>query len=272
MAIDAALRAALRPFERRALTVAFVTALSVSLLVVALISELGWLVGVRNGLALVALIAVAVVGSGIFAVSRRPAPLTLARVIDERAHLSDLVVSAIGCEGDGMAAAVRRSAIAALRQEPAAAAFPHGMPRHWRRWVLAAAVVQVAAVPLAVRAPATRAPQPDLSSLTLPTANGQANSTAKTGQPETPASSPTPLTSNGPSAPGSIEPPRATSLSGKLTQTNDGVSINGNAIDRLRLAAANAGVEMAAGRVPLARRAIVERYFAAIQTERKRPR
>lgn len=275
MPIDPAVRAALRRFERRAVVVSFVTTASVALAAVALAAELAWLSGDWNTIAISALAVIAVAGSAIYAATGRPTPATIARHIDARAGLNDLVVTAVDCGGDGMPALVRRRSLEALARESPARAFPLRAPRHWRRWLLSAAVVQLAAVPIALRAPARRDVAQGLSALSLPPAPGGASASAGNGQqsaapnPAAPGASPNAVaaaaeaTHAGTARAAEAVTPNARDAAGAASNGPD---------DRLRLAVANAGADIAAGRVPLARRAMVERYFAALQSQKRRPR
>lgn len=273
MPIDPALRSVLRPFERRALLVSFVKAISIASLVVALTAEIGALFDVRNALALILLIAIATAAGAVYAVVGRPSPLMLARRIDAGAHLNDLVVTAIGCDGDGMPAAVRRACLAALAAESPKRVMPFEAPPHWRRWIAAAGAVQLIAVPMLFRAPAARATAPGLSALAMPAASTSAGANGKNGSQDAKSNPPAP----GTPANATVNPTPAVAPAGSA-RGSDAVTANardagGNGSDaRLRLAIANADADIAAGRVPLARRAIVQRYFAAIQSQRRPPR
>lgn len=275
MSVDPLLQRAFRPFERRAMLVAFVKAMSIGLVASASVAEIALAFGVRNATASVALVVMAIVFGVIHAVAARPAPLALARRIDARARLNDLIVTAIDCGGDGLPAIVRRESLAALERESPAHAYPFEPPRHWRRFVVAAAAVQVVALAMLFRAPAGRAPEPGLGALVLPASSSTSASAGRDQQH--PAQRPAAEQTASDTAPRAIVPASATTTrAGARAGADDsdagarGASAASG--DRLRLAAANAEAAIAAGRVPLARRAIVERYFAAIQSQGKRPR
>jgi hypothetical protein len=272
MAADPALATAFRPFERRAMLVEFARALTVSLLLVALAAEVAIAFGARSVLIAPALAVAAVLLSGSYAIRRRPTTLALARRVDERARLNDLLVTAVDCAGDGMPALVRTSAIAALGRESAPRAFPFEWPLHWRRWLIVAALVQVIVLPTVFRDPASRAAQSGLSALALPA--GSAEPQKMPGESAKPGADTTQAQPSPAVAPSSAA---ATSRAALPTSTNPGApdaiaAGASGAGDRLRLAAASADAEIAAGRVPLARRALVRRYFAAMQPQRKQPR
>ena len=276
MSIDPAVRAALRRFERRAVVVSFTTSVSIALIAVTLMAEIVWLSGAWNTIAMLALAVIAVAASAIYALAGRPSPAILARQIDARAGLNDLVVTSLQCGGDGMPALVRRAGLASLARESPSRAYPFRAPRQWRWWLLAATAVQLVAVPMLLRAPAERTAAPGLSALSLPPASGAAGANAASGR-ETAAANPTTLG-------GTPNTTTRTAAEAKLTGTplaSDALNtaardaaaagVSGND-DRLKLAAANADAEIAAGRVPLARRAMVQRYFAALQSQKRRPR
>ena len=273
MAIDAGVRAALRPFERRAVLVAFIRAFATTLVATAIVTDIAFLAGMRTAAVLVLFVAVGLIGSLIYAVHHRPTLLVLARRIDARANLNELLVSAIECQGDGMPSLVRSASVAALQRVPVANAFPFEPPRHWRRWLIGAVVIQVIALPLLFRAPAPRAQAPTLSSLSLPSISPAANAATPRDlrNPTTPQSS-APQPAAGPSPRVSTDATRTEASPTTDVLSSGAAGTAGGSDDRLRLAAAGADDDIAAGRVPIARRAIVERYFAAIQTLRKRPR
>jgi len=271
MFVDPELRRAFRRFELRAMAVALVRALTIGLLISFLFAEAAAGFGFSSVIAGASLAAAATVLSFIYAWATRPATLTLARTIDARANLSDLLVSAIDGPATGMRAVIRRSGLSALDNASPARVYPFTLPPHWRRWLIAAGVVQLAALPLAFQSPATRVPQTQLTALALPSAAGSnSNSTASPAAPGEKASAPAETT------PSAALKSAGTSPRGVPT----GEDHPGNGApspvradgDRLRLSAANAAAEIASGRVPLARRGIVEKYFANIQSHRKQPR
>jgi hypothetical protein len=273
---DPALRAALRRFERRAIVVSFVKTVSIAMLAVGLAAEVAALSGERRVWAVTALIAVALAGSAVYAVVRRPSLLALARRVDANGRLNDLIVTAIDRDGGDMAAMVRRAAIAALAEESPRRAIPFEASRRWRLWIAAAGVVQLAAVPMLFRAPAERAAASGLSALTMPAASGGPGVSGKSDRSNGASNPPTADASTGAVAKAPAEAAQAGAPVGSdgLTATardDAAVGAPGND-DQLRLAIANADADMAAGHVPLARRALVQRYFAAIQSQRKPPR
>jgi len=196
----------------------------------------------------------------------------MARWVDERARLNELLVTAVGCSGSGMPAIVRTAAVGALGRESPSRVYPFEAPRHWRRWLLVATAVQAIAVVMVLRPPVSRAAQPNVTTLTLPSAGSSS--------PQTKQDHSTPRAADAPAT--DAAPPLATSPAAQAPlaeaaapRANDARNPAGSAavgVDRVRLAAANAGADIAAGRVPLARRALVQRYFAAIQLQRKPPR
>jgi hypothetical protein len=132
--------------------------------------------------------------------------------------------------------------------------------------------VQLAAVPLAFRAPAGRTPQSGLTSLTLPAATAGANATAPRNEQQPREGSAAQRTDQPARGSQSSREPLRVSPAG-TDHPGAGASAAADAAgERLRLAAANAGAAIASGRVPLARRAIVEKYFATIQSFKGRPR
>lgn len=270
MVADQALTAALRPFERRAVFVAFVEAMIASALVLVLTAEAGFVFGWRSRGAFFVVVAIAIALSVVYAYTRRPAVLALARRIDARGRMKDLIVTAVTCDGDGLASLVRRSAIAELARFPRASAYPIEAPRHWRRGLLAAAVAQFAILPFAFRPPVERAAAQNLTALTLPPAAGAAAPGAPAKSADPARTSSAPATPQAPTA--SKQLPGAAETLPVGAAAGSGDSGAGNAADRVRLAAMNAKADIAAGRVPLARRAIVTRYFAAIDNQRKPPR
>jgi hypothetical protein len=271
MSVDPALLAAFRRFEHRAIGVAFVRALSTGLLVSLLAVEAAALLGVSAVTAAATFIALTLIAAAAYALTTRPATLALARRLDERAGLKDLLVTAIDGRVSEMHAVVRQAGLSALAKESPARAYPIELPRQWRRWLVVAGLAQVIALPLVVRSPAGRAPQTGLTSLPLPSARGGPSSSAPRVEQRSRSEYPTADAAQaGAGSKASTEarpgPAVATDRAGA------GGSAAAADAGRLRLAAANADAEIASGRVPLARRGIVERYFANIQSQRKRPR
>jgi hypothetical protein len=269
MPLDPALAGALRPFARRAVFVAFVENVAAAAIASALALEIAMLLGVRSLLLTAVIIALSAAGSAAFAVRQRPAALALARRIDARARLNDLIITSVSCAGDGWPALVRRAGIRALQGESPRLLFPLEAPRRWRRWLGAVAAAQLIAVPLAFRAPASRASATSVPSLALPAANGPAAAAAAPQDHK--------------SQPAAAEAPRAESAlpSGSVDAARQAREVSQNGVaksapadsgSRLKIASTNAEAEIAAGRVPLARRAIVEKYFAAIQNQKERHR
>jgi hypothetical protein len=272
--IDRELLEKLRPFERRAMWVAFIKAIATSGLVIALAVEIGAAAGTRDGLALRASIGLALAWSIAYAFRKRPTGMDLARRIDARARLNDLVVTAIEVEGAGLPSAVRRAGLTALSRVAPALVYPIELPRRWRHGLTAAALVQVIVLPFALRLPAPRAPQPGATALVIPSgATGPARAQNQARQDlATPAS----LTPASAGAPNTL--PAGLSLreapAGAETELAAGTARvrSGSASDSARLAADSAALDIASGRVPIARRAIVEKYFASMQTRgKKRP-
>jgi hypothetical protein len=270
MPLDPALGAALRPFERRAMLVTFVQTFAAAAIASTLAIEIAMFLGVRNAFFATGLVAVSAAGSAAFALRRRPSALVLARRIDARARLNDLIVTSVSCGGDGMPSVVRRAGISALVRESTGSIFPLEAPRHWRRWLGAIAVVQLVAVPLAFRAPASRAPQSALTSLTLPASGGSSSArpSSQSDKSAAPAAAQTPQ-SNGAAAASEIDAAHIVRDAPQTGVAKPAVADNGG---RLKIATANAGADIAAGRVPLARRTIVEKYFAALQAQKERHR
>jgi hypothetical protein len=270
MSVDPELHTAFRRFERRAILVAFARAFSIGLLVSVLAAEVAGVAHVPAATAAAAAVALAAIASAAYAWITRPDMLALARRIDERARLNDLVVTAIGGRGDGMHAIVRRAGIAALAKAPAARIHPFELPHHWRRWLIAAGVAQAVALPLAFRAPAIRA-QTGPASLTLPSSSDSAN-TGRNREPQRPRpESSAPDVSQAEAGSKSSDQAVRRPAEGTDRPVSAGSASTSADGDRLRLAATDANAQIASGRVPLSRRAIVERYFATIQSQRKRP-
>lgn len=272
MPVDSRLADALRPFGRRAALVAFVRAWLASVIAASLVAEIAFLLGFRSGLGLVVLAGATVLAGVVIAARQRPTPLALARRIDTRARLNDLVVTAIGCETEGMPAVVRRAGIDALARETPRAIFPFEPPAHWRRWLAAAAATQMIAIPLAVRAPAARPAQNDLTSLALPAA-ASPTAPARNENPNPPSQAPAnaaspQMTQSTTGAAGARIDPSSAPRPGAADARASGAGND----DRLRIAARNAYADITAGRVPLAKRDIVEKYFAAIQGQKERHR
>ncbi|TAK15263.1 MAG: hypothetical protein EPO35_07940 [Acidobacteria bacterium] len=270
MGTERQIEAALRPFERRAGLVAFVRTLAPGLITAAVATEALWLLEIRSPLALIAPAAIALAISAGTALSRKPARLAIARRIDTRANLRDLVVSAVSCDGDGMAALVRDTAISELGRLSPRDTHPFELPRHWRKWIGAAVAAQLVVMPMIWQAPASRTPESGLSSLTLPPGPGTAADAERQNTPPSNSAAADPVSSTAAIA-ATARPITATAAPGEIgSDPSSAVAAGGN--DRLRLAATAADADLAAGRVPLARRGIVQRYFAALQTQRKQDR
>ncbi len=269
MNVDARLVAALAPFSARARRVTFGRSATVSIVTAALVAQLAWLAGVRSPWIFALLFAAALIASA-FDSMRRPASLfETARRIDRLARLDDLVVSAVGCRGDGMPAVVRRGAIDALQRLRPAALYPFEAPRSWRRLALAVAIVQVISLVVVWRAPAERAQPSGLSSLALPAGGGPASARGADQPPTKSASAAAPEV---PRPTAGAPPASVVATSGQLGAASAAAADHPGSNNRLTLAAQNADDEIRAGRVPIARRALVQRYFAAIQNQGKRSR
>ena len=273
MQTDPGVSAALQPFARRARVVAFLKYAMVAVPIAVIAGESLWLAGIRRPLALAALIVAAVTVSAVAALRHQRPLIAVARRVDARAHLQDLVVSAIGSRGNGLASLVRRDAIAALKQHSPRAVYPVELPARWRQFAAAALVIEAVMLAKVWQAPAGRAAAPSLTSLVLPSS------------PNTSAASPRPSPER--TSDGARSAPESTPLSNAATAAPSGrrgvpaiadppgtapSAAVTSAGERLRLATLDAEIDLSAGRVPVARRAIVERYFAALQSQRKTPR
>ena len=273
MQTDPGVSAALQPFARRARVVAFLKYAMVAVPIAVIAGESLWLAGIRRPLALAALIVAAVTVSAVAALRHQRPLIAVARRVDARAHLQDLVVSAAGSRGDGLASLVRRDAIAALKQQSPRAVYPVELPARWRQLAAAALVIEAVMLAMVWQAPAERAAAPSLTSLVLPSSPNTSTASARPSPERTSdgarsAPESTPLSNGATVAPSGrrgipviVDPPGA-APSAAVTSAGD----------RLRLATLNAETDLSAGRVPVARRAIVERYFAALQSQRKTPR
>jgi len=272
MQIDADVAAALQPFARRGRVVAFLKYAMLAAPMAIIGAQILWLAGIRRLLLLAFFIALWLGISVVIAFRQRRSMLDVARHVDARARLQDLVVSAVGSRDDGLASLVRRDAIAALKPQSPAAIYPVELPAHWRQFAAAALVVEAVMLAIVWQAPAERAATSSLTALVLPsTSNGSAAPSpplpdrtpdaARAATESTPSpSGATATPQGGPGVP-AIEDPASAAASAAAA-----------ANERLRLAAASAETDLSAGRVPAARRAIVERYFAALQSQRKTPR
>lgn len=270
MPTDARLIRALQPFGRRSGVVEFWKHSMPALAVAVITLQILWIAGIRNPFVAVALLAAAVGISAVAALRRKPALIDVARRVDQRAGLQDLVVSAVDSRGDGLAALVRDEAVNALARQNPRDLYPLELPAAWRRIAVAALAAETVLVALAWQAPAERASNPSLASMVLPASSAAASKTAQpTPQNRTDARPVEPSSSSSPAV--SATPGNRTMSAIDPGGTRDSAAISGGT-DRIRLAAANAENDIAAGRVPAARRAIVERYFAALQAQRKTPR
>jgi hypothetical protein len=279
MAADSSFRDELRRFERRALAARLFQALTISVLLGGLAAEAAWAASLSAGYAFSGVFSAFALLAAAHAFRRRPIAIDVARHIDRCGRLQDLIVSALACDrrDDEVAAIVRAAGAAALRQQSSSRMYPLEAPTHWRRWATAALAAQVVMVPFAWRPPARRLETPALTSLSLP-----ANTSASPSQRGGPATPPT----GGPQVPKpSVAPAPAESASARSADIRSASSSAPSAIttsdiatrgsDRVRIAARAAADDAAAGRVPIARRSIVERYFtslaATVRLQGKRP-
>jgi hypothetical protein len=268
--LSARVASALRPFITRALVARGVRALVVGFVFAVLAGEAALVARFFPAMIFFSSLAVATVSAVIYAVRKRPAPVSVARRIDERARLDDLIVTAVGCgdEDGGTAPVICRSALDVLRHVEPRKIYPIEAPRHWRRGIAAIALVQAVLLAFAWRMPSARPQQSGLTSMTLPA--GSAGPQSQSGQnPPPPRASATPAPSTSDSRTGVI----AANSSPAQAQPDGSVkgdSASSNEPGTLRLASANGAVTDVPGRVPLAMRGVVARYFKSIQSRGKR--
>lgn len=268
MSTKSNLHAALQPFQRRAVVARCSGGAVIALLMAIIFAELGGVWHVGGPLVWASLALVALAASVANALIRRPNRLDLARRVDTRAHLNDLVVSALSCEGDGMASLVRSRALVALQNVAQRDVYPLERPRHWRSWLFGAVAAQAVVLGFAWQAPAART---RVTSVTARTSGGVGSTETPAPEQGPDATTQTPsLPVNTPATPASaVQPPMTNGIASRAdaAKTRAGAAA-ANAEGRARLAIARAGEELRAGRVPMARRAIVERYFAALSSQR----
>lgn len=288
---DSGVAAALQPFARRAMGVTFAKHLMLTLPIALIVFQVGqavWLTGITGPAAITALVTTAIMISGVVAARQRPALIDVARRVDNRARLQDLIVSAIDSTGsigatdarvEGLTALVRRDAIAALTRHAPRDVYPVVLPTRWRQLAAVVLVVETAALAIVWQAPARRAAESPLSSLVLPSGDSGAPSSLPQRNPA--AARPTPESSGSSSAAAATAPVRSGTpgVANPAGSAPSAVSTSSN--ERIRLATANAAADVTAGRVPAGRRALVERYFGRLQSlqslqsfqsERKTPR
>lgn len=271
MRSDDRMRSLLRPFERRAVILVFLKSMIATMVVAAAVGATAWFAGEREPAVAAGLFAAALLISAIFAGTRRPTTLSVARRIDHRANLQDLIVTAVNLDGSGMASIVRANALASLAGVRPREIYPVEAPAKWALWLAGAAAVPLVVVALSAPGPAEREQSSGTPPLALP-AGGAASSGAQNTQPS--AQSPPPAAAGADPVRDSSAPASAGAAGKLIPAGGRGVDAQPSAAgdNRLRLAATNAEADIAAGRVPVARRAIVARYFAALQLERKQPR
>ncbi len=280
MGRDSNLPAALEPFARRAVFVAVVRSAMLTMPVAAVIVQILWLAGFRQALAIAAVIASGLVVSVIWAVRQRPAPADVARRVDDRARLQDLVITAAQSSGGSaspLVQLVRDDAVAALKRQSPRAMYPIELPRRWRHGAALLVVAQVALLALIWQPPAERAPQSSATALVLPSGNAASSAKEQQQDSRAPQQAENAAASTAATPVAATARPAASAIHESAEAAGSGAAGLERA-DRLRLAAASAESDLAAGRVPAARRAIVERYFAALQSrqslqsQRKTPR
>lgn len=271
MPADPRLALAFQPFVRRAALVEFWKYAATGLIVALVIGQSCWLAGVRSPFVPIALAAGALTIGAVAALRRRPALIGVARRVDERANLQDLIVSALDAGGDGLAVLVRNDAVTALARQDPRKIYSLELPAGWRRIAVAALVAETALLGFAWQAPRERASNSSLASLVLPNSGGASASQAAHPNPSKPDESrPTSDVTPQPSSAASMKTGGGVPAV-ERGETNGAAAAPAGA-DRIGLARTDAESDITAGRVPAAKRAMVERYFAALQAQRKTPR
>jgi hypothetical protein len=279
MHVDPTVASALRPFARRASIVEFVRTAMVTIPAGVVLAEILWLdllpVSIDRALATGVIATATLAVTAMMARIGRPEIADVARRADRQARLQDLVISGLQSSLDSspIASLVRRDAVAALNRQTANEIYPIEMPRRWRSGAVALLASQAIVLTFIWQPPSARPAQQSALSLELPSGNAGSSAAPKKQDSGPVASSTTPSVT----APGVLTTKSTSSPAGSETVQGPAdliaSPVAGSAAgDRLRLAAASAEVELTAGRVPAARRAIVERYFAALQSQRKTPR
>lgn len=287
--------------SRRARLVGFVRG-AVTVAVVALVAvELAW--ALRWPLGLIGL-ATAAVGLGVSAWRahhQMPSPAQVARRADTTLHLKDLLITAYERRNatDTVSRAVVASAHAAVSSASASAIYPFEGPRAIRLLAIGTGLAQVVVLMLVWQAPDAGAPLNTLAALSLPGGGNDAGSPA--------AIASTPKAVGGSSAGGSpasnevrasaTRPASAMPADAKTTVDASGgndaaatadnlsgrsprdavtgamrESLAARDAEQLRQATQNARTPQTQGRVPIAMRGLVERYFASLHAFRERQR
>jgi len=267
---DVRLAAALRPFTRRALIVVFLREALLAFAAAAVAAEFAWVWSIRDLRLWTALAAAAMLFVAVRVRLNRPSDLTIARHIDRRAHLHDLVVTSLSCEGDGMGAAVRARAMASLQRIRPKDVYPFDGPASWRRWLVGFVAAQAVVLPFAWQAPRIRARAESTSQVTGAAgadsgADSRNNPSASFGRglaPATPAG-----VSSAAASPQVTGPVRAADepVTGSAAASGPATNALGRAMNR-------AAEDVALGRVPLSRRALVQRYFAELSRQSAKQR
>ncbi len=285
-------------YRRRAALIAALRAALVATGAALLAAELTMLrpdlIGVDARVVAIVILVAGLAASVLYARAETPSRRDAARDIDRAAHLQDLTITAVerADHRDDMSAAIARAATTALQNIRAARVYPVEPPRHWRRWSVLVIAVQVAAIVLTWRAPAARPTSATGAALTMP-GSGAGAGPAGTAGADTAASRPSstsqPDPAAGPvasvSAPSGAKPDATGAPTASAARDAAGAGVEpsraptsafgaadretADARNRYRQAAARAGDVIAQGRVPAARRGVVERYFTAIRPQGK---
>jgi hypothetical protein len=267
MSDDASMIQSLAPFSRRARRVILAQAAATTLIAAAIGAELGWAAGTAVvGVAATAGLIAATL-SGYIMWRRRITVADLARRIDRLMRLNDLIVSAVDCSAAVPTAAGRAVVLraqSALAQISAGSVLPYQGPLGGRPLIVGALLFQAIVGVAMWQAPKTRPIRAGLAALNIPASGGVRSAPVATPPSAMPAQAPSATTPAQPTAP-TLAAGKAGLMPTAGASGEPGAALSG----AVRL---TAGRETSAAvRVPLARRTLVERYFAMLPSSRKPP-